>query len=237
MKSRTTPVGILVLALVSLIAVGCSAPTNAVFLALLDPAGTVASSPEADPAMEDPATSSTDPLWWGHPDGYAMVLPAGWTGMVVDEDQTDELVAAVLESMPGLGERVSQVLEGSQVWVSAVAADMSAEGDVTPIMLVLAEPKDGRRPHALKSDVRARLGALPGFTGPLAASDLELPTSEGFRFDYSIVDPDLGELRVFSYLFRWSRTAYLVSFVAPAALADEMEPIFYAIADSLRFGV
>lgn len=237
MKSRTTPVGILVLALVSLIAVGCSAQTNAVFQALLDPARTVMSSPEADPAAVEPATSSTDSLWWAHPDGYAMVLPAGWTGVAVDQDQTRDLVAAVAESMPGLGERVAQVLDGSDAWVSAVAADTAAVDDVAPIMLVLAEPKDGRRPHALKSDVRARIGALPGFTGPLAASDQDLPTSEGFRFDYSIVDPDLGELRVFSYLFRWSRTAYLVSFVTPAALAEEMEPIFYAIADSLRFGV
>ena len=45
--------------------------------------------------------------------------------------------------------------------------------------------------------------------------------AEGVRFDYSIADPDLGELRVRSYLFRFGRRAYLVNFVASADLADD----------------
>jgi len=74
MTSRTTPVGILVIALAGIIAVGCSAPAGAVFQALVDPAGTVASTPEADPA-ELAVPGSEGSTWWQHPDGYEMVLP------------------------------------------------------------------------------------------------------------------------------------------------------------------
>ena len=58
----------------------------------------------------------------------------------------------------------------------------------------------------------------------------------GVRFVYTIDDDDLGELRVFSYLIRAGKTAYLVNFVASADVAAEAEIVFYAIANSLRFG-
>ncbi len=237
MTSRTTPVGILVIALVSLIAVGCSAPTTAVFQALLDPAGTVASSPEADPAADDAAPGSDAATWWPHPDGYAMVLPAGWSGVAVERDQTDDLLDAVAATMPGLSARMADVLDGTKTRVSAIAVDTSATGDVVPVLVVLAQPTDGRRAHAIKTDVRERIHGLPGLSGPLSAHDVVLPTAKGVRFDYTVTDPDLGELRVFSYLFRFGRTAYLASFVAPADAAAEAEAVFYIIADSLRFGV
>ena len=236
MTSRTTPVGILVIALVSLIAVGCSAPTNAVFQALLDPAGTAVSPSEADPAVDD-AESGADPSWWPHPDGYAMVLPAGWSGVAVDRDGTDELVEAISSAMPDLGQRMSDVLDGSKARVSAFAVDPAALDGMAPMMIVLAEPTDGRRAHAIKTDVRERIYALPGRAGPLSAHDVALSAAKGVRFDYAIEDPDLGALRVFSYLFRFGRTAYLVNFVAPAEAAAEAEAVFDAIAGSLRFGV
>jgi hypothetical protein len=237
MTSRTTPVGILVIALAGLIAIGCSAPTTAVFQALLSPAGTNASLPEADPAVDGAAASSDVARWWPHPDGYAMFLPAGWSGVAVEAGQTDELIAAVAETMPGLSARVAGVLSGGKARVSAIAADPTAEGVVSPLMLVLAEPTDGKRGHVIKSDVRARISDLPGLIGPLAARDVVLPSAKGVRFDYSIDDPDLGELRVFSYLFRFGRQAYLVSFVSSADVAADAEDVFYTIADSLRFGV
>lgn len=235
MTSRTTPVGILVIALVSLIAVGCSAPTTAVFQALLDPAGTAMPSPESDPAADPAADSGEFPTWWPHPAGYAMVLPAGWAGVVIEPGQTDVLIAEVSQSLPGLSQRMVDVLDGTKVWLSAIAADPVANGD--PILLVLAEPIEGRRPHAIKTDVRQRIQDLPGRMGPLSAHDVILPTAEGVRFDYTIVDSDLGELRVFSYLFGFGRTAYLVNFVASVDVADEAEVVFDAIAASIRFGV
>ncbi len=237
MTSRTTPVGILVIALAGLIAIGCSAPTSAVFQALLDPGATAASSPEADPAADPAAESSESAMWWPHPDGYAMVLPAGWTGAAVGHDQSDELIAAIAQTMPGLGARMSDVLESSGARVSAFAVKRSVGDDPTPVLLVLAQPTDGRKAHAIKTDVRERIDGLPGRAGPTSAHDVELPTAKGFRFDYTIVDDDLGELRVFSYLFRFGRTAYLVNFVATADLADEAEVVFDDIARSLRFGV
>lgn len=238
MTSRTTPVGILVIALVGLIAVGCSAPTNAVFQALLSPAGTVVSSPEADPAVPESATGSDGPTWWTHPDGYAMVLPAGWSGMAVDAAQTDDLIDAVAAaSMPGLAGRMESVLDEAGAHVSAIAVDTSASGDVAPVVIVLAQPTNGKRAHVVKSAVRERISGLPGLTGPLSAHDVVLPTAKGVRFDYTIIDPDLGELRVFSYLIRVGRKAYLVNFVASAATAAEAESTFYGIADSLTFGL
>lgn len=237
MTSRTTPVGILVIALLGLIAVGCSAPTNAVFQALLDPAGTNASLPEGDAAVNDVVASGDVAMWWPHPDGYAMVLPAGWSGVAVAPDRTPELVTAVAESLPGLGQRMAEVLDGGTARVSAIALDPAAAGDVAPVLLVLAEPTEGRRAHAIKTEVRDRINGLPGLSSPLSAHDVILATAKGVRFDYTVMDPDLGELRVFSYLFRFGRTAYLVNFVASAEVVDEAEPTFDAIVDSLRFGV
>jgi hypothetical protein len=235
MTSRTTPVGIIVIALLGLIAVGCSAPTSAVFQALVDPAGTAVSSPEADPAV-DPATSSEIKVWWKHPEGYAMILPAGWSGVAIDRSQSDELVASLSEAMPELGAKIEDVLEGTDAWISAIAADATADGDVAPVLVILAQPTNGRKPHAIKSDIRDRISRLPGISSPPSALDIALPSLNGVRFVYTIEDEDLGELRVFSYLFRAGHKAYLVNFVASADVAAEAEIVFYTIADSLRFG-
>jgi len=237
MTSRTTPVGILVIALAGLIAMGCSAPTTAVFQALFDPARTPVSSPEADSAAENAAAGSESATWWPHPDGYAMVLPAGWSGVAVRQGQTDELVDAVSATLPSLASRIDGVLDRGDARVSAIAADPSAEGKVSPVLVVLAQPTSGKRPHAIKTHVRDQINGLPGLSGVLSAHDVELPGAKGVRFDYTIDDPDLGELRVFSYLFRFGRQSYLVNFVASADVAGEAEVIFDEIANSLRFGV
>ncbi len=235
MTSRTTPVGILVIALAGLVVVGCSAPTNAVFQALLDPAGTAVSATEADPT-QDPAISSESETWWRHPEGYAMVLPAGWSGVAIDRDETDELVAAVTEAMPGLGSRIEDTLQDSDTRVSAIAADTAVEGDAVPVLVILAQPTNGRKPHAIKSETRDRISRLPGLKSPPSALDIDVPAANGVRFVYTIDDVDLGELRVFSYLIRAGKTAYLVNFVASADVSAEAEIVFDAIARSLRFG-
>ena len=238
MTSRTTPVGILVIALISLVAVGCSAPTTAVFQALLDPAGTATSSPEADPAVDDATSDGGAPVWWPHPDGYAMVLPAGWSGVAVERDGTDAIIDAVASATPLLAQRMDNVLRRSKARVSAFAADPSALEGGTPMLVVLAQPTDGRKKYAIKNDVRERIDDLIGGASTLSAHDIVLSSAiKGVRFDYEIYDPDLGELRVFSYLFRPGRTAYLVSFVAPVDQADQAEQIFDDIVSSLRFGV
>ena len=235
MTSRITPVGILVVALASLVAVGCSAPTDAVFQALLYPAGTTAPAAEVEP-VESAAESGDDSTWWQHPSGYEMVLPAGWAGVAVEPDATDDLIDAVDESDPGLGERIDEVIGESDVQISAIAANGVIEGKVAPVLLVLAEPVAGRKNHVIKDDVHARLNDLPGLNGGLAPHDVRLPKAKGVRYDYTISDPALGEIRVRSYLFRWGQTVYLVNFVASADLADEAAPDFDSIQDSLQFG-
>jgi hypothetical protein len=165
-----------------------------------------------------------------------MILPAGWSGVAVDRTQSEELVASISEEMPELGARIDGVLEGTDAWISAIAADATAEGDVTPVLVVLAQPTNGRKPHAIKTDVRERISRLPGISSPPSALDIALPSVNGVRFIYTIEDEDLGELRVFSYLFRAGHKAYLVNFVASADVAAEAEFVFYSIADSLRFG-
>ena len=238
MTSRTTPVGILVIALISLVAVGCNAPTTAVFQALLDPAATAVSSPEAGSAVDDDETPGDGaPVWWPHPDGYAMVLPAGWSGVAVERDGTDEIIEAVGSVTPQLAQRMDNVLRRSKARVSAFAADPSLLEGGTAVLVVLAQPTEGRKKYAIKNDVRERIDELPGRAGPLSAHDIVLKAADGVRFDYEISDPDLGDLRVFSYLFRPGRTAYLVNFVVPADQADEAEQIFEGIVSSLRFGV
>lgn len=237
MTSRTTPVGILVIALAGLIAVGCSTSTTAVFQALLDPAATTSSTPEAglsaQPAVDDVATDT----WWPHPDGYAMDLPAGWSGAVVSHDQMADLVEAVALDMPGLATRIGEVIDGGEVRISAIAAELDAVTGTTPVLIVLAEPTDGRRGRELRASVLERITMLPGLTGtPVTHTDRGLNT-KAVRFDYSIDDPDLGSLRVRSYLFRFGRQAYLVNFVVSADQAEAADAVFDEIASSLQFGV
>jgi hypothetical protein len=237
MMHRSTPVGILVLALAGLIAVGCSAPTTAVLQALLVPAGAPESSP-AVAAVDPAAVGSGAPTWWPHPEGYAMELPAGWSSMAVASDQTDELVATVALGLPGLASRIGGVIDGTPVRVSAIAAGPVFEGGAAVVLVVLAQPTEGRRAREVKAYVREQIAVLPGLTSqPVSAHDVVLDTAQGVRFDYTIDDPDLGEMSIRSYLFRFGRQAYLVNFVAGADVAEEAEVIFDQIADSLRFGV
>lgn len=235
MTSRTTPVGILVIALVSLIAVGCSAPTNAVFQALLDPVGTAASSPEAEPA-NDAATSSAPSTWWQHPDGYEMVLPAGWKGIAVGDQESDQIIDAVSAANPGLGERIQSVVGESDLRISAIATNGVMDDQVAPLLVVLAEPRGGRKWYVVKEDTRQRLAELPGLRGGLTPHQYQLPSAEGVRYDYTIEDEDLGEIRVRSWLFKWGRSAYLVNFVVAADLSNDAGADFDAIQDSLQFG-
>jgi hypothetical protein len=235
MTSRTTPVGLLVVALASLIAIGCSAPTSAVFQALLDPVVPIVADPEVDPA-ESAVEDSEASTWWQHPSGYEMVLPAGWSGVAVDPEETDLLIDAVDEANEGLGERIDEVIGDSDVHVSAIAVHGVVEGKVAPVLLVLAEPVAGRKYYAIKDDVHTRISSLPGLSGGLAPHDVLLPKAMGVRYDYTISDPSLGEIRVRSYLFRFGRMVYLVNFVASADLADAAAADFDSIQDSLQFG-
>ena len=235
MTSRTTPVGILAIALVGLIAMGCSAPTNAVFQALLDPAGTAVSSPEVEPA-ESAATDGGSSTWWQHPDGYEMVLPAGWTGVAVDASATDSLIRAVAAANPGLGDRIEDVVGVGNLRVSAIATSGVVAGKVAPVMLVLAEPKAGRKPFAIKEDVKQRISSLPGLSGRVAPHEVQLPQATGVRYDYTLVDEDLGEVSVRSWLFRYGRWVYLVSFFASTDLADDAAADFDEIQNSLSIG-
>ena len=121
-----------------------------------------------------------------------MVLPAGWSGVAVDLSDTDDLVEAVDAANPGLGDRIDAVIGGTEVRVSAIAARGEIEGEVPPVLLVLTEPRDGRKKHVVKSDVYDRISTLDGLDGGLAPHDVRLPAAEGVRYDYTITDADLG---------------------------------------------
>jgi hypothetical protein len=235
MTSRTTPVGILVLALAGLFAVGCNAQTSAVVEALLDSAEAPASASVAN-TSGDAAQGSASGTWWPHPDGYAMDLPAGWFGIGVDRLQTTQLIDAAGSTLPGLAARMNAVLGSAALRVSGIAGDPTAIGP-GPMLLVLAQPIEGRRPHEMKLDVKRQISQLPGLSVAPFIKDAGLPRTRGWRFDYSIEDVDLGALRVRSYLVTYGFDAYLVSFIAPEASVDDADALFDAIAESLRFGV
>jgi hypothetical protein len=237
MTSRTTPVGVLVVALAGLIAGGCSAPTTAVFEALLDPFGAPASPSEAVAGIVEAVQGSGEATWWPHPDGYAMVLPPGWSGAAVDDAQSSELVDALSADSPELATRIDDVLDTTNSRVSAIAGDLDAVSDLAPLLVVLAQPTDDRQAHAVKSLVKEQISSLPGLSGGPFRDDVTLPTAKGVRFDFSLEDPDLGPLQVRAYLFRFGGDAYLVCMVAPVEDFEDAEAIFEAIAASLRFGV
>ena len=237
MTSRTTPVGVLVVALAGLIAGGCSATTSAVFDALLDPFAAPASPSDAAVEVPTAVDGSGEATWWPHPDGYAMVLPPGWSGAAVDDAQVGQLVDALAVERPELASRIETVLEATGSRVSAVAADPTSAEDVAPLLLVLAQATGDQQAHAVKSAVKEQIAGLPGLDGGPFRDDVTLPTAKGVRFDFSLLDPDLGALQVRSYLFRFGGEAYLVCFIAPLEDFEAAEPIFEAIASSLRFGV
>jgi hypothetical protein len=236
MTSRTTPVGVLVVAIAGLIAGGCSASTSAVFEALLDPFG-APPSPSAAVEVADAVEGSGDVTWWPHPDGYAMVLPPGWSGAAVDDSQVDQIVGALAVESPELADRIETVLDATDSRVSAVAADPNSTEALTPLLVVLAQPTDDQPAHAVKSRVKEQIAGLPGLSGGPFRDDVMLPTAKGVRFDFSVLDPDLGALQVRSYLFRFGGEAYLVCFIAAQDQFESAEPIFEVIAASLRFGV
>jgi hypothetical protein len=237
MTSRTTPVGILVLAIASLIAVGCTAQTSAVFEALLEPASAPASSSEAGTDADAAVDRSASATRWPHPEGYAMELPAGWSGLALERAQTGQLIDAIETTLPDLAGRITAVLVDSRSRVSAVAGDLAA-GDDLKLLVVAVQPLEGRRPNAMKERVKEQIGDLPGFAGGTLVPHYErLPSAKGHRFDYGIEDPDLGQLRVRSYLFKFGTDAYLVNLIASEATADEAEAMFDNIAESLIFGV
>jgi hypothetical protein len=237
MTSRTTPVGVIVIALISLVAVGCNAQTSAVFETLLDPARANPPAVGGDAASDATSDSDGGPAWWPHPDGYAMALPSGWSGVAVTSSQQDQLVGAVAESEPALARRVRAVLGDTKSRVSAVAADTAANGALKPVLVVLAQPTEGRKARAVKARVADQIAGLPGIQGVPVRMDVHLPDASGVRFDYYLHDPDLGSLRARSYLFRFGGQAYLVSFAAASSSFDDAEAVFDAIAESLRFGV
>ncbi len=237
MTRRNTPVGFLVLALVGLIAVGCSAPTSAVLQALLGPDRPPLSTPEVGIAAPAAVGSEVE-TWWPHPDGYAMDLPPGWIAVAVDADRSADLLAAIASSMPGLATRIGAVIDASDVRLSAVAAAAFSESEASPMLVVLVQPTLGMRAREVKSHVREQIIGLPGLTSqPISAHDVVLNAAKAVRFDYTIDDPDVGELSVRSYLFRFGRQAYLVNFIAGPDVSEDVEAIFDEIADSLRFGV
>ncbi len=237
MTSRTTPVGVLVVAIAGLIAGGCSASTSAVFEALLDPFGAPPSPSAAVAEITDAVEGSGDVTWWPHPDGYAMVLPPGWSGAAVDDAQVSQVIDALAVESPELADRIETVLDTTASRVSAVAADPSPTEGLAPLLVVLAQPTDDQPAHAVKSRVKEQIASLPGLSGGPFRDDVMLPTAKGVRFDFSVVDPDLGALQVRSYLFRFGGEAYLVCFIAALDEFEAAEPIFEVIAASLRFGV
>ena len=215
---------------------GCNAQTGAVFEALLDPGTAVVSASEDEPAA-DATANTASATWWPLPEGYQMTLPPGWSGVELDRAGTSRLLTAIGASHPGLEERMQGVLADSSARISAVAGDPSQTGQQAPLLLVLSQPTDGRKPHEIKQHIRRQIAQLPGISAKPIVQDASLTAARGWRFDYSINDPDLGELRVRSYLFRYGRDAYLVNFVASDSSADDLDALFDGIAESLRFGI
>jgi hypothetical protein len=236
MTSRTSPVGGLIVALAAVLAVGCSAQTSAVFDALLDARGLTADASVSSTNRETPSDEGAT-TWWPHPEGYAMTLPAGWAGLTVDGSTQGDLLEALADSSPALAARVADVLDETDSRISAVAADPDAGTAVVPLLVVIAQPTHERPAHAVKSLVKEQISELPGLSAGPFRNDVLLPNAKSVRFEFSLLDPDVGELMVRAYLFRFGSDAYLVTFVAPAEGFDAAEAVFEAIAQSLRFGV
>jgi hypothetical protein len=217
--------------------VGCSAETSAVFQTLIEPVEAPASPSDVAVASPEAVADSGSATWWPHPEGYAMVLPAGWGGIALDDAQASQLLDAVAVGNPALAARIETVLTTTNSRISAIAAVPDAAAGAAPILVVVAQPTEDRQAHAVKSLVKEQIESLPGLSGGPFRDDVTLPAAKGVQFDFSIDDPDLGALQIRSYLFRFGSDAFLVCFVAPVESFEEAELVFEAIAASLRFGV
>jgi hypothetical protein len=232
--TRSFPVAVVILVLAGLVVTGCSTQTSAVFQALLDSPPTA--SGEASPG--DPGTTISDsPTWWAHPHGYAMSLPTGWVAIDLDAATTEQLLSALGATMPGVEQRVRDVLAATGARGSMLAVDLGTDRDVPAMVLVLAQETDGIRPRQLKALVAEQVASLPGLRGTPIRTDERRNGTGSLRFDYAIDDPDLGALRIRSSLFRYGGQAYLVSYIAAEAALNEARSDFEAIAVSLRFGI
>ena len=234
MTSRTTSVGVVVLALAGVFAVGCTAQTSVVFQTLLDSASAPASPSGPD---VDVADDLGDPKWWPHSDGYTMRLPGGWSGVSLMPAQADQLLGALASDYPELAGRVGAVLDGTGSDLSMVAADMAGDVDVPPVVLVISQPTDGRKARHVKARTYEQIAALPGLRGTIIRDDERLPNDVAHRYDYVVDDADLGAMRVRTYLFRLGHQAYLVSLIASEDAFEASEGTFDAIVESIRFGV
>jgi hypothetical protein len=166
-----------------------------------------------------------------------MALPVGWAGLALDPTRTDQLMDALTAAEPGLAGRIRVVLETSSAEVSSVAVDAASGAALPPTVIVLVQPTDGARARVVKAQVADAIAALPGIQGEPARRDERLSDAQSVRFDYTIIDPDLGAIRVRSHLVRFGGLAYLVSFAAAAESFEAAAPEFEAIAESIRFGI
>jgi hypothetical protein len=166
-----------------------------------------------------------------------MDLPAGWNGLAVADGAENELLDIVADDSPGLAARISGVLDATDSRISAVAAHPDGDTSLASMLVVIAQPTRARPAHAVKSLVKQQISDLPGLTAGPFRNDVTLPNAKGVRYEFSIDDPDLGDLMVRAYLFRFGSDAYLVTFVATADGFEASEAMFEAIAQSLRFGV
>jgi hypothetical protein len=229
--TRSSSVGVVILALAALLTAGCSGQTGAVFQALLDAPQVASGSGGSD------AEPSGSPTWWAHPHGYAMSLPAGWAAIDIDAPSADQLLAALADEDPGAAERVRDVLALTGARGSMVAVDRGDDRDVPPLMIVVAVDAAGIRPRQLKVLVADRIAGLPGLRDAPIRTDERRNEAGSVRFDYTIDDPDLGALRVSSSLYRYGGQAYVVSFLASESSFDAARSDFELIAASLRFGI
>ena len=63
-----------------------------------------------------------------------MVLPAGWSGVALEGNPTEDLVESLAVSMPGLSGRMRDVLGATNVRVSAIASDAAGDGGPTSML-------------------------------------------------------------------------------------------------------
>ena len=244
MTSRRSPVSGVVLVLAGLLAVGCTTPTGALLEAFLDPVvvtGPLDAAPSpvaASPSPGDPlAVDAGTATLWPHPDGYALATPPGWSAFVVGDGLADALLGTLAGTLPGLAARVGAVLESTEAQVSMVGVDLASDAQVPPLLVVLAQSTEGHRARQVKTRAAEQIAQLPGIQGEPVRTDEQLPDAEAVRFDFVIDDPDLGQVGVQTYLFRFGGQAYLVSFVASVEVFAAAEEVFSSIAESLRFGI
>lgn len=190
---------------------------------------------EFDPsATTAPAASPTE---LSSPDGYSLMLPAGWVGTRTNGEATRAALEAVTAGDGLLGEEATALFEITDADLSMVAANTSQipVTTVPPVMAILVIPSQ-RGSADTQQRLDDILGSLATVTSEIQHTVASVRAGDAQRYDLTVAG-DLLTVQIRLYLFTIGDDGIVILFGSDPAIAGDASADMEAIVKSLRFGV